>query len=170
MFSVGEYVVYGGNGVCRIDGIGTPECAANAGQTYYFLLPVAYAGRIYAPVDTRVPMRAILTREEALALLRDMPGIPSRVNLSRDKRALDEHYKQLLAPHTCFALATAVKSIREKSGLDRRHPVTQTEEDIMKRSRTALVQELALSLGVGSEQAERLLSDALRRSEAREIA
>ena len=162
MFSVGDYVVYGGNGVCLVESIGTPTCACNVKTDYYFLSPVSYAGRIYAPVDTHVPMRAILTRDEALTLLRDMPSIPSCVNLSRDKRQLSEHYKQILSPHTCYALVTAVKSIREKSGLDRRHPVTQTEEDILKRSRAALVQELALALQVDETQAEHMLLDALR--------
>lgn len=161
MFSVGEYVVYGGNGVCLIDGIGMPQCAAQGEKAYYFLAPVSYQGMIYAPVDGTVPMRRIMTGEEARALLCAIPGLPVAQAPGRDRRTLEDYYKRLLAPYTGRALAAAVKSIQTKRA-GTRHPVTQTEENVLKRAAGLLVQELSLSLQVTEEQAALLMNAAMK--------
>ena len=63
MYKKGEYVIYGNNGICRIENIGIPKGTpmAASGKDYYTLSPVFGSGNIYAPVDTKVFMRPILT-------------------------------------------------------------------------------------------------------------
>ncbi|MDE6951262.1 MAG: CarD family transcriptional regulator, partial [Lachnospiraceae bacterium] len=51
MFKVGEYVVYGNTGVCRVEGIG-PLPIGSSDKDYYTLVPVyGRNSRIYAVVD-----------------------------------------------------------------------------------------------------------------------
>ena len=55
MFEVGEYVVYGVKGVCRIEDITHIDISgADKNRLYYVLAPVGDGnGRIYAPTDNR---------------------------------------------------------------------------------------------------------------------
>ena len=70
MFAVGDLVVYGGEGVCRVEKIGPSDLrGADKAKLYYTLLPLYRTGQVLTPVDTRVLMRPILTEEEALALV-----------------------------------------------------------------------------------------------------
>ena len=71
MFAVGDLVVYGGEGVCRVEKIGPSELrGADKEKLYYTLLPLYRTGQVLTPVDTRVLMRPILTEQEALELKR----------------------------------------------------------------------------------------------------
>ena len=72
MFKVGEYVVYGHNGVCRITKIGPLETVAkDKDRLYYTLIPFGETGStVFAPVDSqKIPMRKIISKEEALLLM-----------------------------------------------------------------------------------------------------
>jgi len=73
MFTAGELVVYGGEGVCRVEKIG-PSAIPGADKTklYYTLLPLYRTGQVLTPVDTRVLMRPVLSREEAQLLVEQL--------------------------------------------------------------------------------------------------
>ena len=79
MFQTGELVVYGATGVCRVEEIvGLDQPGRDRGRKYYLLKPLWQDGVIYAPVDSaKVPMRPVMSREEAEALIDRMPGIRS---------------------------------------------------------------------------------------------
>ena len=63
MYQIGDYVVYGGSGVCQVMGVGTPASSAcDRHRAYYTLRPLAGTETIYVPVDTCVSMRPVLTR------------------------------------------------------------------------------------------------------------
>ena len=75
MFQVGELIVYGGEGVCRVEAVGPITMSGvKSDKPYYTLAPLYRMGKIYAPVDTTVLMRPVLSRKEAedLILLMDM--------------------------------------------------------------------------------------------------
>ena len=61
MFAAGEMVVYGGEGVCRVEGVGTPSLPGmDKTRLYYTLAPLYRSGQVMTPVDTRVLMRPLL--------------------------------------------------------------------------------------------------------------
>ena len=74
MFSVGDTVVYGTQGVCTIKDISTLKLGRVKGE-YYILAPVADPGSVvYVPASNEKllgKMRAVLCREEADALILD---------------------------------------------------------------------------------------------------
>jgi len=78
VFRIGELIVYGNTGVCRVESIGPSELSgADKSKDYYGLSPY-YSGksRIFIPCDNcKVVMREIISREEALQLIEDIPGI-----------------------------------------------------------------------------------------------
>ena len=64
MFTVGDLVVYGGEGVCRVDSVGTPDTSGyDKTKTYYTLSPLYRSGQVMTPVDTRVLMRPVMTAD-----------------------------------------------------------------------------------------------------------
>lgn len=75
MFSIGEYVVYGVEGVCRVEEAGKLKVAGlDKNRAYYRLRPYYHDGTIYTPVDGKAVMRPVLTREELERLLPRLPG------------------------------------------------------------------------------------------------
>ena len=77
MYQIGAYVVYGGSGVCQVMAVGTPASSAcDRHRPYYTLRPLASTETIYVPVDAHVSMRPVLTRQEADALILQLPGLP----------------------------------------------------------------------------------------------
>ena len=76
MYQVGDYVVYGCSGVCQVMGVGTPATSAcDRRRDYYTLRHLAGTETIYVPVDAHVPMRPALTRQEADALILQLPAL-----------------------------------------------------------------------------------------------
>ena len=77
MFTEGQLVIYGGEGVCRIAAVG-PSSLSGTDKTklYYTLTPLTRSGTVLTPVDTKVLMRPILTRQEAEDLIAQLPQLP----------------------------------------------------------------------------------------------
>jgi len=151
MFSIGDYVVYGDSDVCRVTEIGVPEMYAgrDGGRSFYFLETQFYKGMIYAPVDTQVPMRPVISREQALDLIAEMPELECSVCLVSDKKKMAEHYETLMDEHSCHSLARTAKSIYEKyhaAGAKGKLP-NSTEAIYYKKASELLFQELSVALG-----------------------
>ena len=78
MFQIGDHIVYGINGICRVAEIGPSPYDKSDPRTYYLLIPVnnPMSSTIYTPVDNdRVPMRRLMTREEIDTLMAAIPEI-----------------------------------------------------------------------------------------------
>ena len=72
MFAAGDLVVYGGEGVCRVESIGPSGMDYDRiGRLYYHLAPLYRSGTVLTPVDTAVLMRPVMSREAALGIARD---------------------------------------------------------------------------------------------------
>ena len=70
MFAAGDLVVYGGEGVCRVERVGPSGMTYDDGsRLYYHLTPLYRSGTVLTPVDTGILMRPVITREAALALI-----------------------------------------------------------------------------------------------------
>ena len=95
MFQSGELVVYGSTGVCRVEGYAGPDQpGGDRGRRYYLLKPLWQDGVIYAPVDSeKVPMRPVMSRMEAEALIDRMPGIQAAPCQGATAQALAQQYQ-----------------------------------------------------------------------------
>ena len=113
LYSVGSLIVYGGTGVCQVEAI---EEKAQGGEIrqYYRLKPLYQSGTISVPVDGKVFMRPVISREEAEALIDAMPAMPAQDFHERNFTQLAAHYQQLLCSHDCADVAGLVVSIRAK--------------------------------------------------------
>ena len=115
MFSVGEYIVYGVEGVCRVEEAGKLKVAGlDKNRAYYRLRPYYHDGTIYTPVDGKAVMRPVLTREELERLLPRLPELEPLGDVPPDSRAAGEYYRAILSGHDCVALLRLCKTLHAK--------------------------------------------------------
>ena len=110
MFREGERVVYGSEGVCRVEKIGPLE---QGGQAYFTLTPLYGNGAAFVPVARESALRPALDREEALALIRRMPELECVPEADGKER--EAEYLRLLRSHDSEALACLGKTIWQRS-------------------------------------------------------
>ena len=106
MIREGERVVYGSEGVCRVEKIGPLE---QGGQAYFTLTPLYGNGAAFVPVARESALRPALDREEAFALIRRMPELECVPEA--DGKGREAEYHRLLRSHDSEALACLGKSI-----------------------------------------------------------
>ncbi|MCR5726049.1 MAG: CarD family transcriptional regulator [Lachnospiraceae bacterium] len=98
MFDVGEYVVFGIDGVCQVESIGSLDIdGISKDKLYYTLIPVGKNGngKIYTPVDgTRITIRRVIDREGADKLINEIKDIDKLTVPDEKKR--EERYKQVI--------------------------------------------------------------------------
>jgi len=72
MYNIGEYVVYGNKGVCRIDKIGPIDIPGMNKERDYYTMSQIYAksSTIFTPVDNAL-IRKIMSKEETMNLIHD---------------------------------------------------------------------------------------------------
>ena len=134
MYSVGEKIVYGENGVCTVIKIAPLDISgASKDKLYYYLTPLIGTGVYYSPVDSGAFMRPVISREEAEALI-------------------DAFYKELFKQHSCEALVAIVKGLHGR--LAERKTKSSRAESTMKRAKDILHGELSIALGIELTEVE----------------
>ena len=90
MFAAGDLVVYGGEGVCRVERVGPSGMAYDdGGRLYYHLTPLYRSGTVMTPVDTGVLMRPIISRQQAQDLIAALPTLPEVLDLIESRGGVD---------------------------------------------------------------------------------
>ena len=155
MFAAGDLVVYGGEGVCRIESIGPSGMSYDSGdRMYYHLTPLYRSGTVLTPVDTKVLMRPILSRQEAEDFIAQLPQLPPEEPESRSMRLLKEFYQQIVTSYDCRRMAGLIRSAvrRRKHALRTGRKVSQMDERYLRRAESALYGELAAALDLPEEE------------------
>lgn len=157
MYQIGALIVYGGEGVCRVESIGPLEMrGAQKGVDYYTLAPLYRDGKIFTPVDTTVYTRPVMTREEADALIARIPDIPAEVYENSNPRLLNEHYQSFLKSYDCVDLIRLIRAIyvKGRSVAEKGRKLGQVDERSRKRAEEMLHGELAAALGIPPDAVE----------------
>lgn len=155
MYQAGALIIYGNEGVCRVEHIGLLEIrGAQRGVAYYTLVPLYRAGKIFAPVDTTVHTRPIMSREAANTLIDQIPKVPVEVYENTNPHMLNEHYQSYLKSYDCMDLVRLIRSIyvkgRTVAGKGRH--LGQVDERNLKRAQEMLHGELAAALDIPVDQ------------------
>lgn len=151
MFGIGDLVVYGGEGVCRVTEIGVPAIAgADRQRQYYTLSPLYRTGQVMTPVDTRVLMRPVMTPAQAAELLSELPDMEPEPPPEAGMRATRDHYHAVCTSYDCRKMARLIKytARRRKWALSHGKKVSQLDERFAKRAREQFYGELAAALDI----------------------
>lgn len=161
MFTVGDYIVYGTDGICIVKDISQIDIpGAPSGRTYYLLSPVGVReSKIYSPVDnTKVVMRKIISKEEAAELLKKLDAI-QEIPVTDDK-VMEQQYKEMIASCDLMQLFSLVKTIRKKQNkrISEGKKITSTDDRYLRRAQEAICSELMLALDKDREEVLELVS------------
>lgn len=165
MYSIGEKIMYGGTGVCIVEEITNVKFSGmDAEKQYYVLRPLYQSGTIQTPVDnTKVPIRPVMTRSEAEALVDGIPDIAASICYEKNLSALRNHYQQQLSTFDCRDLVRMTKSIyaKKKDAESRQKKIGMTDEKFLRRAEDLLFGELAVALDISRESVRDYISDRL---------
>lgn len=162
MFAVGDYIIYGNHGVCRVDKIGTVSLSmADKNKEYYTLCPVYKNDAVvYAPVENpKSIIRPILTKEEAEELINEIPSLDI-VWIGNDKER-ELQYKAALRSCDCKELIRIIKTLYQRK-MDRikdGKKVTVVDERYFRQAEEQLYGELAFVMGMEKDSVSEYLKN-----------
>lgn len=165
MYSQGDYISYGVQGVCQVQGITEMNLpGTKTKRQFYVLVPVYDSnGTIYSPVEEGKvsKRRPILTKEEADNLLEAIP----QVGLidAADRKEFDMKCKEAVLSGECMQWVVVMKTLISER--DQRiaagKKVTTTNERLLKSAGEKLSGELAISLHMDKKLVEDILRQKL---------
>lgn len=168
MFDVGEFVVYGNEGVCKVDQVGPINMdGARKERIYYTLVPVYSKGsKVFTPVDNcNIIIRPIITEDEANKLIENITSIDALwVN---DDKKREESYKSAIKQCDVREYVRIIKSLYEKKQIRiAEGKKTSTSDDrYLKLAENFLYGELAVALGIEREEVEEYITKKIESQE-----
>ena len=154
MFDVGDYIIYGSNGVCRITNVGPMKMPGVSKDKLYYTMVPCYIrdSEIFTPVDNeRVVMRRVMSKDEAEEFIDEMPDLDELEIIEEKKRDLE--YKAAVLTCDPKILVELLKTIRAR--MDERiaegKKVTASDAKYYHIAEESLYGELAISLDMDKD-------------------
>lgn len=149
-FAIGDLIVYGETGVCRVEDIVEKEFLGEV-RPCYKLQPLYQSCMIFTPADNEaVFMRPIITRDEANALISSIRTVEPTDCSASSPRELSEKYDKIIKMHDCGELIRLAVSIRAKKVrlIEQKKKLSAVDERYLKRAEDLLFGELAAALDI----------------------
>lgn len=163
MFEVGDLILYGNTGVCRVTEIATrSQRGGDEGQLYYTLSPLYQSCTISTPVDMKkVLMRPIISKDEAEKLIDSIPTINAEAYHSKVLRELTEHYEESLRAYDCTEIMELTMSIYAKKEYMEQQKLKfgAVDERFLKRAEELLFGELAAALDIPRDDVQSYIAE-----------
>ena len=110
MFQPNDYVIYGRSGVCVVEG--TEQIG---GQDFYCLRSLYQDCHIKTPVNGKSPIRPVISKDEANALIDRIPSMEKRKMNASNSRDLSEMYRASILSQECAELVELTMTIYAKN-------------------------------------------------------
>jgi len=169
MYQPGDLIVYGSEGVCRVEAIGPLRLSdMKSDKLYYTLQPVYRTGTVFAPVEGKVFMRPVISREQAEALVHAIPQVREQQLDRRNLRAAGAYYQKMIASHDCTDLVQLIKTIysKQQSAQAVGRKGNQADERYRKLAEDLLHGELAVALDIPKDEVENYIRKTLEETAA----
>lgn len=165
MFEVGDYIVYGNNGVYKVDEIGSMNIQGiSKERLYYTLIPVyAKESRVFTPTDNeKVMMRPIISKEEAWALIDDIKNIEVLDFINEKQK--ENVYKEALRTCDCRELIKIIKTVylTRQSRIAEGKKLTMSDKKYLDIAEESLFGEFALPLEMEKGELQEFLMNKLK--------
>lgn len=171
MFKVGDYIIYGVSGVCRVENIGLVKLAElPKDKLYYTLQPVYTKGStIFCPVENqKVKMRPVLTESEAKELIDEMKDLDTL--WIADDRNREACFKEVVRSCDCRQLVKLIKTIYQVKlkRLEEGKKLNVTDERYFHMAEESLYGELAIPLHRKKEEIAKVIEERVKKLEQSE--
>lgn len=162
MFSVGDYVVYGSNGVCRITDIGPMDLPGVSKDKLFYTMTPCYIrdSSLFTPIDNpRVIMRPVMTKDEAESFVESIKDIDGITIKEEKHRELE--YKEAVLSCDPEVLVGIIKTIygRMNERIAEGKKVTSSDSKYFHIAEDSLYGELAISLGIEKDEVKNYIHD-----------
>ena len=166
MFEVGEYIMCGGHGVCRVKSItGNPIDKLDKKRKYYILEPVfEKSSTIYTPVDNeKVLMRRIMDEKDAKELIEQIPDIETV--WIKEEKSREQMYKEAIRTYDCQSLVQIIKTLylRKMDRVSQGKKVLSSDEFYLKKAEELLYSEMSIALSIPKENVEEYISEEINK-------
>ncbi len=166
MFEVNDYVVCGGNGVCKVIDIGIPSMSiCDTEDQYYKLEPIYENGStLYIPVNNeKVVMRKVLSKEAVDELIKNMDTV--ELLIFDNDREYEQRYKEILHKYDCRELIKIIKTsyLRRQDRLAEGKKGTSTDEKYLKMAEDYLYGEFAIALNIPKEDVKPFIEEEVKK-------
>lgn len=161
--NIGEYVVYGGTEICRIDGTEEKCFDGMNNLSYYRLIPKDSPGAEYFVPDSKLSERTrpLLTREQILEVIDGMPSVKSQwINDKNERRSVfsrmvrSDDYGQILS------VIKAMRGEQNKRTISGKR-LNSTDEKVFTAAQKLLNREFAFVLGINEEDVDGFIRNRL---------
>ena len=155
MFETGDFVIYGGKGVCQVKKVGPIDMPGVAkGKLYYTLSQIYLKGStIFTPVDNeKIKIRKILNKEQAKELINEIQEFePEWIE---DDKEREKGFTEALRCADCKLLFKMIISLykRKERRIADGKKATSTDERYFHAAEDILYGELAIPLGINKEE------------------
>ncbi|MFV0466277.1 MAG: CarD family transcriptional regulator [Lachnospiraceae bacterium] len=162
MFETGQLIVYGGTGVCEVDGIETREVPGTQDKKLYYTLRPVYSkgSKIYTPVNNeKVVMRPLITKSEANTLINRIGDMDILQEENMNLR--DKMYKKILYSCDAESCTRIIKTlyIRKNKRQSAGKRVTANDAKYIHLTEEFLFGELALAIGVPKDEIQNVVTN-----------
>ena len=153
-FSIGEYVMYGTSGICRIDG-SEEKCFDGVHTSEYIrLIPyTSESSTYYIPAETiDSKVRRLITEDEIYEIIKRIPDI--EITWDNDNLKRREFFTGILKSDNYDQLFCLIKSVydqRQKRQANGKK-LTAADEKALKTAEQLMCQEFAVVLGIKPEE------------------
>ncbi len=151
MFSIGDNIVYGSDGVFTVAEYTSSPVDKTDKRQFYLLRPVhgPDGNIIITPTDNdHVKMRLVMSPDESIALIDTIPSVPI-LTVDKEKNRRDT-YRKALEGATPDILVSIIKTVRvrraEFAKVKKR--LSETDNDYERKAMNCLYGELSVSLGI----------------------
>lgn len=154
MFEKGDYIVYGSTGICVVEDVTTMDIAGiPKDRLYYVMSPYQQAGKkVFAPVENpKMKLRRVLTREEALDLIDEIPDL-EQIGIQEEKLR-EQKYKEYIRSCECRNWIRMMKTLyhRKQERIAQGKKVTATDERYYRMAEDNLYTEFSISLDINRQ-------------------
>ena len=165
MFEIGTYVVYGSQGVCRVNDI-RREDFSGENKDYYILSPADDAKMvIYVPTDAAAltgQMRPLLTRDELDTLIREGAN-DGTLEWINEPRARNELFRSILQSGDRRMLLRMLRTIHERRELQEAsgRKLYAADEQALARAEKLLHGEIAAIVNIRPDEVQNYIRSRL---------
>ncbi|MBE6810673.1 MAG: hypothetical protein E7521_06420 [Ruminococcaceae bacterium] len=161
LFKIGDTVVYGAQGICKIDCIETKQIGRQK-QDYYVLKPIFNQNTsVFVPVDNEVltaKMLSALTKAQINDLAKKVTNI--EIIKANDENQKREFYKSILSSGNREQLISLIKTVRLERDTRREagKKLNISDEQTLRKAETLLYNEIAFVCGVEPDEAKNIIN------------
>lgn len=160
MFNIGDIIVYGAQGICKIDSRETKQIGRQSAD-YYVLKPLFNESTaVFVPVENKLltaKMQTVLTKAQAEELVKKVEQID--VIKSNDENQKRELYKTILSSGDREKLIALIKTVRLERDIRRQgnKKLNINDEQTLRKAELLIYNELAFVFDVEPDEVKNII-------------